>query len=201
MRSTLAQPLPTVGTVSKPVPNPYAFVPVIQSNPPRLCALVAPSIILLDVHYIPPIGTPVVVTINSQTQVVAHVTGEHSRPGPDLVLMSLDTNPGATPVPVASWDEILKAPELIVTGVTGIGSSNVPSIVSGIKIRNSLPSSGQLSFPQTISCTLENGDSGCPVFVNVAGFVKLVGTAYAILPTQVIVHVSAPYIPQISALN
>lgn len=204
MRSTTAQPLQTVQIVTAPIPNPLAFIPVIQpynGYPPRLCALISPSLILLDVHYIPAKGTPVVFTLNDRTQVTAHIGDEHSRPGPDMVIMWLDTRPGSVPCPIASYDEIQKAPELIVTGVAGVGSTNVPSIVTGIRLSRIIPSSGQFSFAQSSVCTLENGDSGSPVFVNAGGVIKLAGTVYSVQPSQVIVHAVAPYATQISALN
>lgn len=204
MRSTIAQPLQTAQAISAPIPNPLSFIPVIQAYggyPPRLCALISPSLVILDVHYIPAKGTPIIFTLNDRTQVTAHIGDEHSRPGPDMVIMWLDTRPGSIPCPIATYDEIQKAADLIVTGIAGAGSTNVPSIVTGVRLSRILPSTGQFSFAQSSTCILEPGDSGSPVFVNASGVIKLAGTVYSIQPSQVIVHAVAPYAQQISALN
>lgn len=192
---------------TKPISD-FACVGIIQnpSAPVQLCVLVKSGVIMVDSHYAPAAGTPVLFTVGGGNQVQCLTTDKITKvPNMDVSFIRLDSG---VPVPVPTFarlDEIITSTDFIGTGIKDILTNPTP-VTAKMTLLRVLSSSGQVVFRQNVSATAEPGDSGSPVFVSMnygpkgGQIYKLVGTIYGITPVQTLVHAVAPFLSQISAL-
>lgn len=169
---------------------------IIETNPPRLAALVGSNLIALAKHYTPPVGVAVTV-LASGNSVVTTITGIASVYG-DLLIMRLADNIGeiVDPAVIASLTEIKNAGTFVVTGL-----KDLRTLIAAPSVPVTIYATGKMiKFRQTEFATLQPGDSGAPSFVHVNGQWKYLGSNFGITKTEYFTNVAATYAANIAAL-
>lgn len=169
---------------------------IIETNPPRLAALVGGNLIALAKHYTPPAGVAVTI-FTSGSAISSTITGIASIYG-DLMIMRISDDVGqyVSPAPIATNAEIRSAGSFVVVGL-----KDLHSIVAGPATPVTIYATGKLvKFRQTEGATLQPGDSGGPGFIFVNGNWKYLGSHYGITKTEYFSNVAALYADAISKL-
>lgn len=185
--------------VASPVQRDAIALPgicIIETNPPRLAALVGRNLIALAKHYTPPLGVAVTIlssggSISSTIQSVASTFG-------DLLIMRVSDDVGdiISPASIASFDEIKRAGTFIVTGLKDLRQH-----IAAPAVPVTIYATGKMvKFRQTESATLQSGDSGAPSYVYVNGEWKYLGSNFGITKTEFFSNVAAIFAGSIANL-
>jgi hypothetical protein len=169
---------------------------IVETNPPRLAALVGRNLIALAKHYTPPVG--VAVTILSAGGAISSTIQSAASTFGDLLIMRISDDVGDIVVaaPIASLEEVRRAGTFVVTGL-----KDLRQLLAAPAVPVTIYATGKMvKFRQSESATLQAGDSGAPSFVYVNGEWKYLGSNFGITKTEFYVNVAAIYAGHIISL-